>query len=112
MVKTGASYQPELIELMKTALDKAASILPVAEQTSAMKAKLASRIRSLRGGAWCNAVERSRADGIRGSRTILCTVTAPQAAGGESRGGRRPPELCSPDPSETSGGKAPPSEPE
>jgi hypothetical protein len=44
MVKTGAVYQPELIELMKTALDEAASALPVAEQTSAMRVKLASRI--------------------------------------------------------------------
>ena len=41
---TGASYQPELIELMKTALDEAASTLPVARQTPAMKATLASRI--------------------------------------------------------------------
>jgi hypothetical protein len=46
MVKTGASYQPELIELMKTALDEAANTLPVARQTSAMKVKLASRILS------------------------------------------------------------------
>ena len=46
MVKTGAAYQPELIELMKAALDEAASTLPVAEQTSAMKIKLASRILS------------------------------------------------------------------
>jgi hypothetical protein len=46
MLKTGASYQPELIELMKTALDEAASALPLAKQTSAMKVKLASRILS------------------------------------------------------------------
>jgi hypothetical protein len=46
MVRTGASYQPELIELMKTALDEAASILPVVKQTSTMKVKLASRILS------------------------------------------------------------------
>jgi hypothetical protein len=44
MVKPGASYQPELIELMKAALDEAASALPAAKQTSAMKVKLASRI--------------------------------------------------------------------
>jgi hypothetical protein len=31
MVKTGAVYQPELIELIKTALDEAAGTLPVAE---------------------------------------------------------------------------------
>jgi hypothetical protein len=46
MVKTGATYQPELIELMKTALGEAASTLPVARQTPAMKVKLASRILS------------------------------------------------------------------
>jgi hypothetical protein len=46
MVRTGASYQPELIELMKTALDEAASLLPEAKRTSAMKVKLASRILS------------------------------------------------------------------
>ena len=46
MVKTGATYQPELIELMKTALDEAASILPRVKRTRDMKAKLASRILS------------------------------------------------------------------
>jgi hypothetical protein len=46
MVKPGASYQPELIELMKTALDEATNTLPVATQTSDMKLKLASRILS------------------------------------------------------------------
>ena len=46
MIKTGASYQPELIELMKTALDEAANTLPVARQTSAMTVRLASRILS------------------------------------------------------------------
>jgi hypothetical protein len=46
MVKPGASYQPELIELMKTALDEATNTLPVARQTSDMKLKLASRILS------------------------------------------------------------------
>jgi hypothetical protein len=44
MAKTGASYQPELIELMKAALDEAANTLPLARQTPAMKVKLASRI--------------------------------------------------------------------
>jgi hypothetical protein len=46
MVKTGASYQPELIELMKAVLDETASMPPVAKQTPAMKVKLASRILS------------------------------------------------------------------
>jgi hypothetical protein len=46
MAKTGASYQPELIELMKAALDEAANTLPLARQTPAMKVKLASRILS------------------------------------------------------------------
>jgi hypothetical protein len=46
MVKTGAGYQPELVELMKLALDEAANTLPAARQTSAMKIKLASRILS------------------------------------------------------------------
>ena len=44
MVTTGAVFQPELIELMKSALDEAATILPKAKRTSAMKVKLASRI--------------------------------------------------------------------
>ena len=46
MVKTGASYQPELIELMKAALEEAASLLPMDRQTPAIKVKLASRILS------------------------------------------------------------------
>ena len=46
MVKPGASYQPELIELMKTALEEATNILPLDKRTSAMKVTLASRILS------------------------------------------------------------------
>jgi hypothetical protein len=46
MVKTGAIYQPELIELMKTALDESATILPSAKRTNAMKVRLAARILS------------------------------------------------------------------
>jgi hypothetical protein len=46
MVKTGATYQSELIELMKTALHEAANTLPVARPTFAMKIKLVSRILS------------------------------------------------------------------
>jgi hypothetical protein len=44
VVKTGAIYQPELIDLLRTALDEAESIAPAAKRTSAMKVKLASRI--------------------------------------------------------------------
>ena len=44
MVTIAAVYQPELIELMKSVLDEAATILPKTRQTSAMKVKLASRI--------------------------------------------------------------------
>jgi hypothetical protein len=44
MGKIGAVFEPELIELMKSALDGAATILPKAKQTSAMKVRLASRI--------------------------------------------------------------------
>jgi hypothetical protein len=40
----GSVYLPEDIVLMKTVLDEAATILPVAKRTSAMKAKLAARI--------------------------------------------------------------------
>jgi hypothetical protein len=40
----GAVFQPELIELMKSALEEAAAILPKAKRTSSMKVKLASRI--------------------------------------------------------------------
>jgi hypothetical protein len=46
MVKTGASYQPGLIELIKAALDEAAHLLPVAKRTTAMQVTLASRILS------------------------------------------------------------------
>jgi len=40
----GTAFQPDEIKLMRSALDEAAIILPKAERTSAMKAKLASRI--------------------------------------------------------------------
>jgi hypothetical protein len=46
MVKMGAGYQPELIELMTTALDEGANVLPLAKRTHAMKVTLASRILS------------------------------------------------------------------
>jgi hypothetical protein len=44
MVALGRGYQPDEIKLMRSALDEAAITLPEAERTSAMKAKLASRI--------------------------------------------------------------------
>ena len=44
MVALGTGYQPDEIKLMRSALDEAAVTLPEAERTSAMKAKLASRI--------------------------------------------------------------------
>jgi hypothetical protein len=44
MGKIGAVFEPELIELMKSALDGAATILPKVMQTSAMKVRRASRI--------------------------------------------------------------------
>jgi len=44
MVPLGTGFQPDEIKLIRSALDEAAIILPKAEQTSAMKAKLASRI--------------------------------------------------------------------
>jgi hypothetical protein len=40
----GASFQPELIELMKAVLDDAAMTIPEAKRTSAMKAEIASHI--------------------------------------------------------------------
>lgn len=40
----GTGYQPDEIKLMRSALEEAAIILPEAERTSTMKAKLASRI--------------------------------------------------------------------
>ena len=42
----GTGFQPEEIKLMGCVLDEAAIILPEAERTSAMKAKLATRILS------------------------------------------------------------------
>jgi hypothetical protein len=44
MSTTGAIFEQELIELMMSALDGAASVLPEAKQTPAAKLKLASRI--------------------------------------------------------------------
>ena len=41
---TGAVFQPELIELMRSVLDDAAAMLPEAKRTSAMKAEIASQI--------------------------------------------------------------------
>jgi hypothetical protein len=44
MNNTGAVFQPELIELMKSVLDDATAMLPEAKRTSAMKAEIASHI--------------------------------------------------------------------
>jgi hypothetical protein len=44
MNTTGAVFQPELIELMKTVLDDATSTLPESKRTSTMKAEIASQI--------------------------------------------------------------------
>jgi hypothetical protein len=44
MSAKGASFQPELIELMKAVLDEAAMTLPEAKRTSAIKAEIASHI--------------------------------------------------------------------
>jgi hypothetical protein len=41
---TGAVFQPELIELVRSVLDDAAAMLPAAKRTSAMKAEIASQI--------------------------------------------------------------------
>jgi hypothetical protein len=41
---TGAVFQPELIELMKSVLDEAAAALPEAKRTSTIKADMASEI--------------------------------------------------------------------
>jgi len=40
----GTGFQPDEIKLMRCVLDEATLILPEAERTSSMKAKLASRI--------------------------------------------------------------------
>jgi hypothetical protein len=44
MNATGASFQPELIELMRAVLDDATAMLPEAKRTSAIKAEIASHI--------------------------------------------------------------------
>jgi hypothetical protein len=44
MNATGASFQPELIELMRAVLDDATAMLPEAKRTSAIKAEIASYI--------------------------------------------------------------------
>jgi hypothetical protein len=43
----GAVFQPEDIELMKAILDEAIAALPMSQQTSSMKAELASNILSM-----------------------------------------------------------------
>ena len=47
MNPTGAAFQPELIQLMKTVLDDATAMLPEAKRTSTMKAEIASHILAL-----------------------------------------------------------------
>jgi hypothetical protein len=44
MSAAGASFQPELIELMKAVLDDATAMLPETKRTSAIKAEIASHI--------------------------------------------------------------------
>ena len=44
MKVTGAVFQPELIELMRSVLEEAALTLPEAKRTSTMKAEIASQI--------------------------------------------------------------------
>lgn len=44
MKMTGAAFQPELIELMRSVLEEAAATLPEAKRTSMMKAEIASQI--------------------------------------------------------------------
>jgi hypothetical protein len=44
MGPSGAVYQPELIELMKTVLDDVTATLPEAKRTSTTKAEIASHI--------------------------------------------------------------------
>jgi hypothetical protein len=44
MVAPGAVFQPDEIKLIRSTLDEAASMLPQAKRTSAMKVKLASLI--------------------------------------------------------------------
>lgn len=41
---TGAVFQPELIELMKSVLEEATAMLPEAKRTSTIKADIASEI--------------------------------------------------------------------
>jgi hypothetical protein len=41
---TGAAYQPELIDLMRSVLEEATAMLPEAKQTSTIKADMASMI--------------------------------------------------------------------
>ena len=44
MVPPGAVFQPDEIKLIRSTFDEAATMLPQAKRTSAMKVKLASRI--------------------------------------------------------------------
>jgi hypothetical protein len=46
MVAPGAVFQPDEIKLIRSTLDEAATMLPQAKRTSAMKVKLASRMDS------------------------------------------------------------------
>ena len=44
MNATGAVFQPELIQLMRSVLDDAAAMLPEAKRTSTMMAEIATQI--------------------------------------------------------------------
>jgi hypothetical protein len=44
MKPTGAVFQPELIQLMRSVLDDATAMLPEAKRTSTIKAEIASHI--------------------------------------------------------------------
>ena len=44
MVTQGAAFEPEVINLMKSALDGAATLLPQNRRTPSTKVKMASRI--------------------------------------------------------------------
>lgn len=53
---TGAVFQPELIELMKSVLDAATAMLPEAKRTSTIKADIASNILACAATGECDPV--------------------------------------------------------
>jgi hypothetical protein len=74
---TGAVFQPELIEVMKTVLDEVTATLTEAKRTSAIKADIASRIlKCAASGPRSNRIEECRSRGSCGMLALFSRYLA------------------------------------